>query len=218
LPSDVDQDGFIVPRDALLVVNELNARSLSTTSGAFRFERPTASTGFVYLDTSGDNLVTPVDALRVINRLNGVFQPGEGELASDGSALARDSGVLASDGSALVDWPLTSVVVGASNIGPGGLGGPGGDSGFVGAVAVSEVALSPIEVSPLPFEQAPVAVGPPRASSPTVVDGPTSGDSRSDGDGPFRSRLESDQVHDAALSDQDLLASGLIDGTLPGFE
>lgn len=218
LPSDVDQDGFIVPRDALLVVNELNARSLSTTSGAFRFERPTASTGFVYLDTSGDNLVTPVDALRVINRLNGVFQPGEGELASDGSALARDSGVLASDGSALVDWPLTSVVVGASNIGPGGLGGPGGDSGFVGAVAVSEVALSPIEVSPLPFEQAPVAVGPPRASSPTVVDGPTSGDSRSDGDGPFRSRLESDQFHDAALSDQDLLASGLIDGTLPGFE
>lgn len=82
LPPDVDQDGVVVPRDALLVINELNARTLSTSSGAMKFERPTATTGFFYFDTSGDNLVTPVDALRVVNRLNGIFQPGEGEAAS----------------------------------------------------------------------------------------------------------------------------------------
>lgn len=82
LPADVDQDGVVVPRDALLVINELNARALSTSSGAMKFERPTATTGFFYFDTSGDNLVTPVDALRVVNRLNGIFQPGEGEAAS----------------------------------------------------------------------------------------------------------------------------------------
>ncbi|MFM7073608.1 MAG: peptidylprolyl isomerase [Planctomycetota bacterium] len=81
LPADVDQDGVVVPRDALLVINELNARALSTSSGAMKFERPTATTGFFYFDTSGDNLVTPVDALRVVNRLNGVLQPGEGEAA-----------------------------------------------------------------------------------------------------------------------------------------
>ncbi|MEY4177916.1 MAG: hypothetical protein RLY70_1490 [Planctomycetota bacterium] len=102
LPSDVDQDGFVVPRDALLVINELNSRTLSVNSGGMKFERPTASTGFVYLDTSGDNLVTPVDALRVINRLNGIFQPGEGESPSDGgSAAITTSDGVSSDGVSL---------------------------------------------------------------------------------------------------------------------
>lgn len=99
LPSDVDQDGLVVPRDALLVINELNSRVLSTNLGVMRFDRPSASTGLVYLDTSGDNLVTPIDALRVINRLNGIFQPGEGESAVEGESAGE--GEAAGEGSAI---------------------------------------------------------------------------------------------------------------------
>ncbi len=61
--EDVDNDGWITPLDALLVINDLNnrgARDLTDTD-----ERPEH-----LIDVNGDDYVSAVDALLVINRLN----------------------------------------------------------------------------------------------------------------------------------------------------
>ncbi|MCA9214360.1 MAG: hypothetical protein KDB27_14915 [Planctomycetales bacterium] len=64
---DVDRSSAIVPRDVLLVINELNHRTVSTTSGKLQRSRGTSE---FYFDVSGDGFVTPIDALLVINYLN----------------------------------------------------------------------------------------------------------------------------------------------------
>jgi hypothetical protein len=61
--EDVDNDGWITPLDALLVINDLNnrgARDLTDTD-----ERPEH-----LIDVNGDDYVSAVDALLIINRLN----------------------------------------------------------------------------------------------------------------------------------------------------
>lgn len=61
-PMDVNDDDFISPVDALLVINSLNAdgsRELTAGGG-----------GSPYLDVNGDGFVSPIDALMVINWLN----------------------------------------------------------------------------------------------------------------------------------------------------
>ncbi len=63
-PLDVDSDGLVLPRDALLVINELNH------VGSVRTMTDTSSGRYYYLDTSGDGHVLPRDALLVINYLN----------------------------------------------------------------------------------------------------------------------------------------------------
>jgi hypothetical protein len=63
-PLDVDDDGSVIPRDALLVINELNRNG----SGAL----PTPSAEHApppYYDVNADNRITPMDALLVINYL-----------------------------------------------------------------------------------------------------------------------------------------------------
>lgn len=82
---DVDGDGLIAPRDALIVINELNARTFTTDAGVLPSTRPEVGVDFVFYDTSGDNLVTPRDALLVVNKLNGVAD-GEGEASAEGEA------------------------------------------------------------------------------------------------------------------------------------
>ena len=65
-PTDVTRDWMITPRDALLVINELNdggARDLNPSLASTEASR-------VFVDTNGDNKLTPIDALRVINALN----------------------------------------------------------------------------------------------------------------------------------------------------
>lgn len=63
---DVNNDSFVTPLDALLVINDLNA------NGAHLHEPLTASASvqYVWLDVSHDGWVTPLDALLVINYLN----------------------------------------------------------------------------------------------------------------------------------------------------
>ena len=67
-PLDVDDDGFIVPKDALLVINYLNSIGAGPISGV--------NTGPPFFDVSGDDNVTPIDALLVINHLNKVASGG----------------------------------------------------------------------------------------------------------------------------------------------
>ena len=57
--NDVNNDDYISPMDALLVINRLNAPDVVQTKVAS------------FLDTSGDRDVSSIDALRVINDLNG---------------------------------------------------------------------------------------------------------------------------------------------------
>ena len=71
-PLDVNDNSFISPLDALLVINELNR------SGSHSLPDIRPSNEFYY-DVSGDTFITPRDALLVINHLN-QSRDGEGEL------------------------------------------------------------------------------------------------------------------------------------------
>ncbi len=69
---DVNGDGYVSPRDALLVINRLNAGAGGAVDGV--------NLGAYYLDVNGDRLLSPIDALLVINSLNGgALAGGEGE-------------------------------------------------------------------------------------------------------------------------------------------
>ncbi|MDA1052374.1 MAG: choice-of-anchor D domain-containing protein [Planctomycetota bacterium] len=77
---DVNQDGAVSPIDALLVINELNARASGT---------PMADASDNHnMDVNGDSVVSPLDALLVINDLNS-RTTAEGEL-SDGYLPAKN--------------------------------------------------------------------------------------------------------------------------------
>lgn len=79
---DVNDDRFVTPLDALLVINDLNvygARNLSV-------DRPRPLTG-PFFDTSRDGRISPLDALLVINFLNSRGQ-GEGECDGADSSVA----------------------------------------------------------------------------------------------------------------------------------
>jgi hypothetical protein len=85
-PLDVNNDGFVTPIDALLVINEINTHgSHALTSSGFH----TAP----FIDTDKDNVVSPHDVLLVINRLNApsAGSPGaEGEASDLSPAAAHD--------------------------------------------------------------------------------------------------------------------------------
>ena len=73
---DVDNNGVVVPLDALIVVNELNS------AGNYRLPPPVdEQSAPPYYDCSGDGDLTPLDALLVVNFLNdqSVAAAGEGE-------------------------------------------------------------------------------------------------------------------------------------------
>jgi hypothetical protein len=86
-PYDVNDDGRVVPIDALIVINHLNR------SGSGPIDPPTVGgpQPAPYYDVSGDGRLTPLDALRVINFLNRNAGGGEGEGGPTGSVpLAAD--------------------------------------------------------------------------------------------------------------------------------
>jgi hypothetical protein len=60
---DVDNSGFVVPLDALLVINVLNSRGAGELDGSGIVAPP-------YIDVTGDRMLTPLDVLVVINHLN----------------------------------------------------------------------------------------------------------------------------------------------------
>ncbi len=67
-PFDVDNDGHVYPRDALILVNQLNQRGSHiltpmTASGEDGVE-------IYFLDVNGDGILSPLDALILINHLN----------------------------------------------------------------------------------------------------------------------------------------------------
>jgi uncharacterized protein GlcG (DUF336 family) len=74
-PSDVDANDRLTPRDALLVINELNRRSKGngesggSSGGGTNLGTPPANNRF-FLDVVPDENLTPQDALSVINELN----------------------------------------------------------------------------------------------------------------------------------------------------
>ncbi|MEO8494716.1 MAG: dockerin type I domain-containing protein [Planctomycetota bacterium] len=92
-PRDVDNNGFVVPLDALILLNELNFPKFRDSTGRLPLPPPS---GFPppYLDVSGDAFVTPLDALIVINFLN-TGSSGEGE-APAADTLAGPIVVIAS--------------------------------------------------------------------------------------------------------------------------
>lgn len=101
---DVDQDGEVIPLDALLVINELNdigAHDLAPPAG------PTAPPPF--FDVNGDAHVSPLDALLVINFLNG--QTGENAVNSSASqaTLPRSASMRVASQAAAA--PSTSLAV-----------------------------------------------------------------------------------------------------------
>ncbi|MFO1064608.1 MAG: peptidoglycan DD-metalloendopeptidase family protein [Pirellulales bacterium] len=75
---DVDDNGFVVPRDALVIINSLNTvgpRKLTN-------ELPDPFPAPEYYDTNGDGYLSAIDALLVINYLN-KSSAGEGEEYSE---------------------------------------------------------------------------------------------------------------------------------------
>jgi VCBS repeat-containing protein len=98
-PLDVNDDGFVSPIDALLIINHLN-RGLTTNTDLLPPPPP-------YLDPSGDRRVDNFDALLVINFLNRRSRGG-GEGEGEGANLVGDQALQLVDprlgvGSAIVN-------------------------------------------------------------------------------------------------------------------
>ncbi len=86
-PLDVNADGFFTAIDALLVINQLNARSSGPLPGNIGAARSILG----YIDVTGNGSLEPLDVLLVINNLNvrGNGEGGAGE-ASDLSWMDLD--------------------------------------------------------------------------------------------------------------------------------
>ncbi len=91
-PVDVsgNSPGFVSPIDALLIVNEINSREFSDSSGRLpkRVDGPSAPP---YLDVSCDGFVAPLDALLVINHINSVGSGAGGAAATLGGVFPSAS-------------------------------------------------------------------------------------------------------------------------------
>lgn len=102
-PLDVDNDGFVVARDVLFIIRELNINGPHSLSQSRLGNEP-------YLDVSGDNFLSSLDALRIIRHLNmhvggSGEPPGEVVLDAADLVLARISDSSEEDG-ALIPIPL----------------------------------------------------------------------------------------------------------------
>ncbi|MEO8493502.1 MAG: GEVED domain-containing protein, partial [Planctomycetota bacterium] len=80
-PLDVDGNGFVVPLDALIVINYINKNGTGVLPAVRGPEDG-------QVDTNGDGSATPLDVLLVVNALNNGGVPAEGEasvaMLSDG--------------------------------------------------------------------------------------------------------------------------------------
>ncbi len=86
LREDVDRNELVTPRDALVVINDLNARGARQLSIA-EAEGPAETIHLI--DVNDDQFVTPHDALLIINALNAEGEGGSSDVieASDVEAL-----------------------------------------------------------------------------------------------------------------------------------
>lgn len=79
-PLDVNPDTFVVPQDALFIINELNEVGSHALLPPIEGEEPPPP----FFDVDGDNFVAPIDALLIINHLNALSgSEGEGEPPTD---------------------------------------------------------------------------------------------------------------------------------------
>jgi hypothetical protein len=91
LPQDVNNDGFVTPIDALVVINEMSRASLL---GEGETAASVVASTF-YTDVNGDQRVSALDALQVINFLtvqNNQSSLGEGELIAPLDSTGTDLG------------------------------------------------------------------------------------------------------------------------------
>jgi VCBS repeat-containing protein len=98
-PLDVNNDGFVTPLDALLIINSLNidgSRPLPSPAVPPNAPPP-------FYDTNGDGEISPVDVLLVINQLNNPSNQSEGE----GEAFGIESFAISSNVLALPEQAVT---------------------------------------------------------------------------------------------------------------
>ena len=80
--TDVNGDGFVSPRDALIVINLLNQIGPGAVGEVWQRLNGTAvgeGESDAYFDVNGDDYLSPRDALLIVNELN--YASGEGEFA-----------------------------------------------------------------------------------------------------------------------------------------
>lgn len=123
-PLDANNDNFVTPGDALVIINQLNSPDLIDRFGRIPRERA-ADSKLPFYDVNGDGFVTPADALIIINHLNSAFDSeGESALASKAPRapagareavfrrLGESAGTLGGDGDVFnvlgLDWALRS--------------------------------------------------------------------------------------------------------------
>ncbi len=72
---DVSGDGFVTPLDALIPINQINAKGTGVLRSVYDLDAVSA-----FFDTNGDGSLSPLDSLLVINFLNGnsLVAAGEG--------------------------------------------------------------------------------------------------------------------------------------------
>lgn len=103
-PLDVDNDTFVVPQDAAILINELNFPTIISPNGKL----PTATaTPTYFYDVNGDQYLSPSDVLRVVNALNAVVPGGGGEGEADFYAAWDDLASLTTPRS---DLPMPAAV------------------------------------------------------------------------------------------------------------
>lgn len=81
-PFDVNGDGFVVSRDVLVIINELNRSGARSLAGFSR------GPSIPYYDVNGDEFLSPLDALRVIQNIN--RRGAGGEPPSEEAAVAEE--------------------------------------------------------------------------------------------------------------------------------
>ncbi len=92
-PEDVNDDGDIVPLDALIVVNDLNANGPRLLAFPSEGDEPPP-----YLDVNGDGSITPIDALRIINKLNDAELEGESLMGVAVSSVQVENSIASVEG------------------------------------------------------------------------------------------------------------------------
>jgi hypothetical protein len=95
---DVNNDGFVSPIDALILVNKVNTNGGGPLGGSGEGEQ---SGEKYYVDVNEDGFLSPLDILWVVNRINGSGSSGEGE-AQAAPAIEIQAGASGT----MVDVPL----------------------------------------------------------------------------------------------------------------
>jgi len=93
---DVDNNGLIIPRDALIIINEVNNREISDSTTGMITTRPTPpETPVAWMDVNGDGFIIARDVLLVINHLNRLDAAGEPEESANEHSIGEMAAAIA---------------------------------------------------------------------------------------------------------------------------